>query len=40
MTWTVSSLIHLFVLAIIFLSNWCLWRAMKIQDRMKKEQGR
>lgn len=40
MTWTTSTLIHLFVLAIIVLSNWCVWRAIKIQDRMKKEQGR
>lgn len=40
MNWTASELIHLLILAIIVLSNWCVWRAMKIQDRLKKERGR
>ena len=40
MSWTWSELVHLLVLAVIVLSNWCVWRAMKIEDRLKKEQGR
>jgi len=39
MTWDWNDAAHLLVLALIVASNLCVWRAMRVSDRMKKEKG-